>query len=144
QKRNTRLGFVGPTGARHLRIAELPLECREEIERIAAAVRSSDLAFLLAEENGKSGLVFRISPTTLRNLERRAGKDQVCEIYVAQAGTEADDVVAPGLIKVGVSSHRLESALITKPVAGDRLELVDEEASGGNVTCPILGLTLED
>src|SRR6185437_7053495 len=55
EQRDAGLGLVGAAGARHLGVAELALERREEVERVAAPVGTRDLAFLLGEEDRELG-----------------------------------------------------------------------------------------
>ena len=60
------LGLVGAAGAGHLGVAELALEGREQVERVAAPVGAGDLAFLLAEEDRELGLELGVQPAAAR------------------------------------------------------------------------------
>ena len=78
EKQDARFELVGPARAGNFRVAELALECREEVERIAAAVGPGDLAFLLAEEGRKLGDELGVEPAALLDVttrsERRSGR----------------------------------------------------------------------
>ena len=68
------LGLVGAAGAGDLGIAELPLEGREQVHRVAAAVGPGDLALLLAEERGVLGLEVGVRLLAFGDEVRRSGR----------------------------------------------------------------------
>ena len=68
------LGLVGAAGAGDLGVAELALEGREEVERVAAPVGPGDLPFLLAEEDGILGLEVGVELPSLVRRSRPSGR----------------------------------------------------------------------
>src|SRR5207302_3032136 len=59
---------------RHLRVIQLPLQRREQVQRVALAVGLGDLALLLAEERRPRHLVIRIEPPLV--LDEQLGSDR--------------------------------------------------------------------
>ena len=122
------LELVGPPRAGDLGVAELALEGREEVHRVAPAVGPGDLAFLLAEKDRELGDEVGVDPPPFADELLGADEDQVGEIDVAQPGAKGQDVVAPvfGIERVG--GHRGQALGVAQPVAGEGLELEDEQA----------------
>src|SRR5262249_28823304 len=112
EQQDPRLRFIRTAGPRDLRVAELSLERREQVEGIAAPVGAGDLPLLLPEEHGEFRHVVRIAPPALGDEVGRPYVDQVREINISEPGTQGVDVLTPVIIVEGVLGDGLEALAI--------------------------------
>ncbi len=95
EEQDAGLELVGPAGPGDFGVAELALQRREQVHRIASPVGTRDLSFLLAEKDRELGDEVGVEPLAFPGKLLGTDEDQVGEVDVAQPGAEGQDVVDP-------------------------------------------------
>ena len=123
---------------RHARIAKVPRQGGEQIERVLSPIGQGDPPFLFAEEDR----LFRFAAVLA--IEFAADVDHVGEVDQPDLAADRENPLPPiGAVDV-VAGDGVQAAVVAEAIAAEGFELIEEDSLGRGARGAIFGFALED